>query len=101
MPVAFKGEPSVLFRRGAKWNHDLATVDFMAEVSDDEGQGLIVCRVAREALDDRLPSAERVDPLTLFKRLKGEVRAVAENKLMALDFEPDGSILVRSEDLNG
>ena len=73
----------------------------MAEVSDDEGQQLIVCRIAREALEDRVPSAERVDPLALFKRLKGEVCAVAENKLMALDFELDDSILIRSEDLNG
>lgn len=100
MTAAFRGEPSIRFRRQAGWNHDLSTVDFAADVLDAEGRKPVVCRVAREALEDRLQSPGEFEPLDLFERFKSEIHAVAGGKIMAGEFEPDGSVLVRSQDLN-
>jgi len=101
MAATFIGEPSIRFRRKAGWNHDLSTVDFAADVLDAEGRKPVVCRVTREALEDRLQLAGEFEPLDLFARLKSEIHAVAGGKMMAGEFEPDGSVLVRSQDLNG
>lgn len=100
MAATFKGEPSITFRRGAKWNLAFSTVDFVADVADEDGARVIVCRVSREALEDRLRQSDESDPLDMFKLLKSDLRALAENKLMAGDLEPDGSVLIRSLDLN-
>lgn len=100
MAITFKGTPEISFRPEAKWNDDLSTIDFAAETVDEESEKLIVCRIAREALEDRAQPSGELEPLDMFERLKDEVYAVAAGKLLAGDFEPDDSVLVRSEDFN-
>ena len=100
MGITFKGTPEIGFRPEAKWNDELSTIDFAAETVDEEGEKLIVCRISREALEDRGQPSGELEPLDMFERVKSEVYEVATGKLLAGDFEPDDSILVRSEDFN-
>ena len=93
------GPPHGQFQDDARYNSGRDTVDFTLMVTDDEGQKPVVCRVSREALADALRESQG-DALEWYGRLKDRVHAAVDTKFKAAAFEPDGSILVRTTELN-
>jgi hypothetical protein len=64
------------------------------------GEKTITVYVSDEALEDRVPNA--LDGhMAIFDRHRAEIEQIASNKYDARQIENDGTVLVRSQDLNG
>ena len=92
-------KPTGNFLDDARWNYERLTADFTLRLIVDREQRLITCRVSLEALDDREKSRGEIDPMKLFKRYYGEVKAAVDRKVKAGQYEADGSILVVSGEI--
>ncbi len=102
--MEFKGRPVGTFRDDARWHDDRLTVEFTLDLRDDEREYVIPCRVSREALDDaarRSGPLDGAEALRLFQRFKERIESVVDRKLKLGDLDEDGSIIIRSVDLNG
>jgi len=67
-----------------------------------DGQTAVRCSVSREALEDRSARAGTGAPglVDIFNIFRGDVEAAAARKYAAGKLEADGSILVKTADLN-
>ncbi len=102
--MKFKGRPVGTFRDDARWRDDRLVVEFTLDLRDDEREYAIPCRVPRAALDDAARRSGPLDSdkaLQLFHRFKDRIESVVDRKLKLGHFEEDGSIIIRSVDLNG
>ncbi len=102
--MASAGKPSGTFRDDARWVDDRLAVEFTLDFRDDEGNRVITCSVTREALDDAARRNGPIDAavaLRLFRTFKDKIESVVDRKLSLNHFEEDGSIRVRTIDLNG
>jgi hypothetical protein len=81
------------------WNADTETMRFIVHRDNKP----ILCGVSREALEDRSrktglhASALR----NLFKQYRDEIERKAAAKIRSREFEPNGTVLIRTTDLNG
>jgi transcriptional regulator with XRE-family HTH domain len=64
-----------------------------------DGQARIRCRISREVLDDHFSGGERLRPEAAFKKYRREIEAFARRKYLLGQREPDGSILIRTQDM--
>jgi len=63
-----------------------------------EGERRIRCRISREALDDHFSDRDRLKPEAAFKKYRGEIEALARRKYLLDRLEPDGSVLIRTDE---
>ncbi|RJG50671.1 DUF1488 domain-containing protein [Motilimonas pumila] len=71
------------------WSEEKQQIEFPALVM---GQ-LIVCRVSKASLL-RLAIVEQGEAMTLFSELRFDLEEMAEEKINAEDFAPDGGIFI-------
>jgi Protein of unknown function (DUF1488) len=107
-PVSVKGDRSagadsnsnsVDFERYFFWSAHTQTVRFFARCEDRR----IRCAVTRTALEDTSRALNSFSPgqlEQLFEQYRQEVERVAEQKILAGRTQPDGTVIVRSIDLN-
>lgn len=86
---------NVLFSKKRVWDSDRMVVTFPAEV---DGRN-IPCSISFEALEDHF-SADYSNPLASFDANRSKIESLAENVIKLEHFEPDGSILIRTMDIN-
>jgi hypothetical protein len=83
---------SVDFPNIETWDGTRLIVSFPAESS-----GLrIDCAVSMEALQDHF-GGNHLPPLEAFRAHRGQIERIAEYLIVRKRFEPDGSILVRTQ----
>ena len=102
--MASAEKPSGTFRDDARWIDDRLAVEFTLDFRDDKSRRVITCRVSREALDDAARRSGPIDAavaLRLFESFKDKIYSVVDRKLKLAHFQEDGSIMVRTIDLNG
>lgn len=63
-----------------------------------DGTQRVACRISREALDDHFSDRNR-NPERAFKKYRKEIEAWARRKYVSGQREPDGSILIRTNDV--
>lgn len=64
----------------------------------DDGTRRILCAITRDALDDHY-KPERKDKLKTFDANRAAIEQEARRKFLAEALEPDGSVLIRTDDL--
>lgn len=94
-------KPTGHFLDDAHWNSRKETVDFTLVVQQDGNEERITCRVSMEALADRARSSRDDDYLGVFRTYQSEVEKVVDRNLKLGIREADGSIVIKSADLNG
>ncbi len=102
--MASAEKPFGTFRDDARWVHDRLAVEFTLDFRDDEGSRAITWRVSREALMDAARAkmaTDAAETLRLFRSFKDKIESVVDRKLKLAQFQEDGSIMVRTVDLNG
>jgi len=75
------------------WDGSRLVVSFPADVDGKR----VVCAISLEALQDNF-GGDKVPPLECFRANRGAVEAKARNLIGKGRFEPDGSLLIRSQD---
>jgi len=65
----------------------------------EDGKKRIRCIISREALDDHFSDGDRLKPDSAFQAHRAEIEAFADRKYGRGQLEPDGSIIIRTEDL--
>jgi transcriptional regulator with XRE-family HTH domain len=79
---------------------------FQADIGDaitfwgQDGKRRIRCRISREALDDHFSDRDRLRPEAAFKKHRSDIEAFARRKYLLDLFEPDGTILVRTDEVS-
>ena len=101
--MQFKGRPRGTFRDDARWNSSALAVEFTLDVTDDEGTRSVLCRVSQEALADisRRRGLDGAAALQCYRAHRDRVHDKIDTKLKLGGFEADGSIVIRSADLDG
>ena len=64
-----------------------------------DGEGRVRCRISRAALDDHFSDGDRLRPEAAFRKYRTEIEALARRKYLLDHREPDGSVLIRTQDL--
>ena len=64
-----------------------------------DGTQRVLCRISREALDDHFSDRDRLKPDAAFKKYRKQVEALARRKYVSGQREPDGSVLIRTNDV--
>ena len=64
-----------------------------------EGNRRVRCVISREALDDHFSDRDRLRPDTAFQKYRTEIEALARKKYILGQLEPDGSILIRTNEI--
>jgi transcriptional regulator with XRE-family HTH domain len=64
-----------------------------------DGTQRVLCRISREALDDHFSDRDRLKPDTAFKEYRKQIEALARRKYVSSQREPDGSVLIRTNDI--
>jgi transcriptional regulator with XRE-family HTH domain len=64
-----------------------------------DGETPIRCHISLEALDDHFSDGGQLKPEAAFKKYRRDIEALARRKYFAGDSEPDGSILIRTQDV--
>jgi transcriptional regulator with XRE-family HTH domain len=65
----------------------------------NDGETRVRCRISREALDDHFSDNGRLRYEAAFKKYRGEIEALARRKYLLGQSEPDGSVLIRTNDI--
>jgi Fic family protein len=65
----------------------------------EDGKKRVRCIISREALDDHFSDGDRLRPDAAFQAHRAEIEAFANRKYARGQSEPDGSIIIRTEDL--
>ncbi|MCK6452486.1 MAG: DUF1488 family protein [Alphaproteobacteria bacterium] len=65
-----------------------------------DGSTKVRCQISREALDDHFTDGDRLRPEDAFKRHRDEIEALARRKYLQGRKEPDGSVLIRTLDID-
>jgi transcriptional regulator with XRE-family HTH domain len=64
-----------------------------------DGTQRVLCRISREALDDHFSDGDRPRPEAAFKKFRKEIEGLARRKYLSGQREPDGSVLIRTNDV--
>jgi transcriptional regulator with XRE-family HTH domain len=64
-----------------------------------EGGKRVRCRISREALDDHFLDGDKLRPEAAFKKYRRDIEGLARRKYLLEQLEPDGSVLIRTEDI--
>ena len=66
-------------------------------------RGEISCAISREALVDycEIKGKDRRALLSAFRKYRQQIENIARKKVSARQLEPDGSLLIRNEDMQG
>ena len=64
-----------------------------------EGSVRVRCRISREALDDHFSDNDKLRPESAFKKHRPAIEALARRKYLLDHREPDGTVLIRTEDV--
>lgn len=64
-----------------------------------EGKKRVKCVISREALDDHFSDGDRLRPDAAFKKYRSDIEALARKKYLLDRLEPDGSVLVRTNEI--
>lgn len=72
-----------------------STVSFWGQ----DGPQRVLSRISREALDDHFSDRERLKPEAAFKKYRKQIEALARRKYLSGQREPDGSVLIRTNDI--
>ena len=78
----------------ARYDFDRDTVVFRGEDADK----IVTCAISREALDDHFDGHNK-DKLKVFKANRERIEHEARRKYLEGNVEPDGSVLIRTNDL--
>ena len=65
----------------------------------EDGKKRIRCIISREALGDHFSDGDRLRPDAAFQANRAEIEALANRKYVRGRLEPDGSIIIRTEDV--
>lgn len=65
-----------------------------------EGKSRVKCVISREALDDHFSDGDRLRPAAAFTKYRRQIEALARKKYLLGQTEPDGSILIRTLEIN-
>ena len=64
-----------------------------------EGDRRVRCVISREALDDHFSDRDRLRPDAAYQKYRMEIEALARKKYILGQLEPDGSILIRTNEI--
>jgi transcriptional regulator with XRE-family HTH domain len=64
-----------------------------------DGTQRVLCRISREALDDHFSEGDRLKPEAAFDKHRKRIEALARRKYLSGQREPDGSVLIRTDDV--
>ncbi len=64
-----------------------------------DGTNRVRCLISREALDDHFSERDRLRSDAAFEKHRSEIESFARQKYLLGRQEPDGSVLIRTEDL--
>jgi transcriptional regulator with XRE-family HTH domain len=65
-----------------------------------DGETRVRCRISREALDDHFSDGDKLKPEAAFKKYRKEIETLARRKYLSAQREPDGSVLIRTNDIS-
>ena len=83
--------------RDMRWVGEAKEVQFSVEV----GRREIFCRVSREAISNHFGDGPWTEYLDAAKKSYDSITDRLARKILLRQFEPDGSVLLRTEDLMG
>jgi len=64
-----------------------------------EGEKRVRCRISHEALDDHFSDGDKLRVEMAFKKYRSAIEALARRKYLLDQREPDGGVLIRTEDV--
>jgi transcriptional regulator with XRE-family HTH domain len=64
-----------------------------------DGKKRVRCRISREALDDYFSERDRLRPEAAFRKYREKIESLARRKYQLDQLEPDGTVLVKTDDL--
>jgi transcriptional regulator with XRE-family HTH domain len=64
-----------------------------------DGPTRVRCQISREALDDHFSEGDRLPPPAAFKKHRQEIEAQARKKYLRGQQEPDGTVLIKTQDV--
>jgi len=64
-----------------------------------EGEKRVRVLISREALDDHFSDGDKLRPDAAFKKYRSDIEALARKKYLLGQLEPDGSVLIRTNDI--
>ena len=64
-----------------------------------EGKTRVRCVISREALDDHFSNGDRLRPEAAFKKYRSDIEALARKKYVLGQLEPDGSVLLKTNEI--
>ena len=64
-----------------------------------EGDRRVRCVISRETLDDHFSDRDRLRPDAAFQKYRTEIEALARKKYILGQLEPDGSVLIRTNEI--
>ncbi len=64
-----------------------------------EGKTRVRCRISREALDDHFSDRDRLRADAAFRKYRSDIEALARKKYILGQREPDGSVLIRTDEI--
>jgi hypothetical protein len=64
----------------------------------DEDERRFQCAISLEALQERFGAPEKLEALQAFRNHRGRIERVAERLIRRRRLEPDGSVLIRTQD---
>ena len=64
-----------------------------------DGTTRVRCFISREALEDHFSERDRLRPDAAFEKHRAEIESFARQKYLSGRQEPDGSVLIRTQDL--
>jgi transcriptional regulator with XRE-family HTH domain len=65
-----------------------------------DGEKRVLCRISREALDDHFSDRDRLRPEAAFKKYRKDIESFARRKYLLGRLEPDGTVLIRNDDIS-
>ena len=57
------------------------------------------CRITREALDDHFSDKDKLRPEAAFKKYRSSIEGLARRKYILGQTEPDGTVLIRTDEI--
>lgn len=83
----------VFAQQKANYDFDRSVLKFKGQ----DGDKTILCGISQIALDDYFYGMNQ-DPLKIFKKNRARIEHEARKKYLANQLEPDGSVLIKTED---
>ncbi len=59
----------------------------------------ILFRISREALEDFFSDRDQLRPEAAFKKYRKQIESIARRKYLGNEEEPDGTVLIRGQDI--